>query len=330
MRRMIPLLSAVVPLTLVAAGCGALSDDSGGADDTVSVTAGFYPLAYAVEQVAGEHADVTLLTRPGGEPHDLELSVAETAEIAEADLVVYESEFQPAVDEAVEQNAADSSLDAADVVDLLHYGESEEEHAEHSDEDHAEDEHADDEGHTEDEHADHDHGEFDPHFWHDPQRMADLGDGLAERLAEVDPDHADAFRANADDLRADMEQLDADFETGLGDCELDTIVVSHDAFSYLEKYGLHIEAIAGLSPDAEPTPAHLGELQQLIDAEGLTTVFTERLAPSEWSETLASDLGLETAVLDPLEGLDDDTVDEDYASLMESNLEALRTANGCR
>jgi zinc transport system substrate-binding protein len=325
MRTVTPMLSALLPLSLALTGCSAFSDDAGDGDGTVAVTAAFYPLSYASDRVAGDLADVTLLTRPGGEPHDLELSVAETAEIAEADLVVYEAEFQPAVDEAVEQNAEGAALDAAEVVDLLHFGESEEEHAEHSDEeDHADEGDADEEGH------DHDHGESDPHFWHDPLRMADLGDALADDLAEIDPDHADDYRSNAETLRTDMERIDEQFATGLADCERTTVVTSHDAFGYLEKYGVEMESIAGLSPDAEPTPAHIGELQQLVRSEGLTTVFTERLAPSEWSDTLAGDLGIETAVLDPIEGLDDQTADEDYASLMASNLEALRAANGCR
>jgi zinc transport system substrate-binding protein len=59
-------------------------------------------------------------------------------------------------------------------------------------------------------------------------------------------------------------------------------------------------------------------------------VFSETLASPEMAETLADDLGLETAVLDPVEGLSDETSDEDYLSLMRGNLEALREANGCR
>jgi len=47
------------------------------------------------------------------------------------------------------------------------------------------------------------------------------------------------------------------------------------------------------------------------------------------AETLAADLGVETAVLDPIEGLSDETADEDYLSLMRENLTALQKANGC-
>ena len=75
---------------------------------------------------------------------------------------------------------------------------------------------------------------------------------------------------------------------------------------------------------------HVAELQDLIRSEGITTVFSETLASPKMAETLSSDLGLSTAVLDPVEGLGDETADEDYLSLMRRNLAALQQANGCR
>jgi zinc transport system substrate-binding protein len=200
--------------------------------------------------------------------------------------------------------------------------ESAEEHEEHSDEEAHEGEEAEEE--------EHEHGDLDPHFWQDPLRMADLGDAVAERLSEIDPDHADDFTANADALRADLEALDTAYSEGLASCERDAVVVSHDAFGYLEKYDLHLTGVAGLSPDAEPTPADLAELQELIRDEGITTVFSERLASPQFTEPLAEDLGITTGVLDPVEGLSDESAEEDYLSLMEQNLDALREANGCR
>ena len=151
------------------------------------------------------------LTQPGGEPHDLELTVKETAEIAAADLVVYEDGFQPAVDPRVEENAGGEVLDAADGRGPDGAEESAAEHEEHAEEE-------GEEGHE--------HGDLDPHFWQDPLRMADLGDAVADKLADIDPDHADDYRANAADLRADLEALDAAYADGLADCERDTVVVS--------------------------------------------------------------------------------------------------------
>lgn len=304
-------VTSLTALALVAAGCGAFDEGGANADDGVTVAAAFYPLAYVAEQVAGEHADVQLLTQPGTEPHDLELNVGTTADITSADLVVFEHGFQPAVDDAVEQNAEGETVDAAEVVDLIPVEESHDEHEEHAGEE------------------EHEHGDLDPHFWQDPLRVADFGDAVAEKLAEIDPDHADDYTANAEALRGDLENLDEQFATGLADCERDTIVVSHDAFGYLEKYDLHLAPLVGLSPDAEPTAAVIGEVQELIREEGITTVFSEPLEP-DLVAGVAADLDLETGTLDPIEGLTDATAGEDYRSLMESNLEAIRQANGCR
>jgi zinc transport system substrate-binding protein len=291
---------AVLTLPLTLGGCAAFTDDSATSSDGIQVAAAFYPLQYAAQRVAGDHADVLNLTAPGGEPHDLEPSVKETAEIVRADLVIHEGGFQPSVDDAVDANATGEVLDVTSVVDLVPVRD----HGVDSDED-------------------------DPHFWQDPLLLADVGDAVAADLAEIDPDDADDYAANAADLRSDLESLDRDFAEGLKGCERDTIVVSHDAFGYLQRYGLTMEAILGLSPDSEPTPADLARLQDVIRAKGVTTVFSETLASPETADSLARDMGVRSEVLDPIEGLSDETADEDYVALMRSNLAALEEANGC-
>jgi zinc transport system substrate-binding protein len=288
-------LVAALALLVGVTGCAAFSDDN--PDGKVTVAAAFYPLAFVAERVGGNEAQVTNLTQPGQEPHDLSLSIKETAEIEDADLVLVLKGFQPPVDEAVGQVATGRVLDVADVVDL--------------------------EDSTEDE------GEKDPHFWQDPSLMAQLTEEVADELAGIDPDHAATYLDNAYELVAELDQLALDYERGLQGCARDTIVVSHDAFSYLGRFGLTVESIAGLSPDAEPTPADLARLQELIRDEGITTVFSERLVSPRLAQTLADDLGVKTAVLDPIEGLSDETADENYVSLMLSNLAALEEANGC-
>jgi zinc transport system substrate-binding protein len=291
MRRLVLTLLVVASMT----GCGALADTG---DDGVRVAAGFYPLQYVSERVAGSQAEVDVLTAPGGEPHDTSLSVRETALVAEADVLVVSGGVQPAVDDAVDTAAEDGTLVDTSSADFGTGGAP----AIRPD---------------------------DPHFWLDPLLMADLGDAVADALADADPDHADAYRDNAAGLRRDLERLDRSYADGLADCARHTVVVSHDAFGYLDRYGLEFAPIAGLSPEAEPTPADLSRLQDLIRDEGITTVFSERLASPRLSQTLADDLGIGTAVLDPVEGLSDETQDEDYLTLMRANLTALRKANDC-
>jgi len=170
----------------------------------------------------------------------------------------------------------------------------------------------------------------DPHVWLDPTRLAAITQAVADSLAEVAPEHADAYQQRADALVAELTALDEDFRAGLADCEQTVVVTSHDAFGYLaDRYGLEMVGIAGLEPDAEPSPARLKEVRRVIEDTGVTTVFYERLVSPEVAQTLAGDLRINTAVLDPVEGLTKDTGGEDYLPLMRANLAALEEANGC-
>lgn len=336
-------LTALAMTGLALSACG--SDGATAGDDGPSVLASFYPLAFVAERVAGDHASVDNLTQPGGEPHDLELSARQVGAVTDADLVVYLGGFQPSVDEAVEQNAEDRGLDTAELVTLLDEHEGHHEHGddhaedEHTGEAHSDDEHADEEhgdehadDHAEEGHEGHDHGDLDgdPHIWLDPANLEPIAETVADRLADLDPDNADAYRANADDLIADLHDLDEEFATGLGQCERQVFVVAHEAFGYLaDKYNLEQVGISGIDPEAEPSPERLAAVHDVVQAEGVSTIFYERLVSPAVAETLAGDLGVEAAVLDPIEGLTDETADQDYFDLMRANLEALRTANGC-
>src|SRR5688572_16939652 len=129
------------------AGCGAVTGADSG--ERREVVGAFYPLAWVTDRVAGDRWEVSNLTSPGGEPHELELSIDATATLAGSDLVVYLEGFQPAVDEAVGTTVEGETLDAAEVVDLQEPAE-----------------HAGEAGPS------HETGSLDPHFWQDPTRMA--------------------------------------------------------------------------------------------------------------------------------------------------------------
>ncbi len=307
-----PVLLLPVTAALLLAGCGGGSSDDG----KPTVVASFYPYAFVAEQVGGSLASVQNLTSPGVEPHDLELRPKQVAAVQDADLVIYQHDFQAAVDDAVDQadRPDDSTVDVADLVDL------------HT----SEEDHAEQEGHHAGEHGDEDHGSMDPHVWLDPANLEPVAEAVADDLARIDPEHADTYRANAQELVDELSRLDEDFAAGLKTCEHHTIVTSHAAFGYLAlKYGLEQVPIAGIDPSNEPSGKQLAAITDTVRSTGITTIFTEELVDPSNADTIATATGAKVATLDPIEGLGPDTRDETYLTLMRRNLDALREANSC-
>lgn len=331
MTRRAPLaLAAALPLTLALTACSTEGGPGDDGADGLQVLASFYPLQYVAEQVGGDLVSVENLTPRAADPHDLELAPSQVRAVGDADLVVYQSGFQPAVDEAVGARMPEHVVDAAALGGLEahpgsiehsdgHEGETAEEHAEHADE----------EGTGHDDHA---HGDLDPHFWLDPTRLAPVADEVASQLSAADPDNAATYAANAAELTATLEDLDTEYAAVLEPCQGETLVTSHAAFGYLaEQYGLSQIGISALDPEAEPSPARLREIGAVVAENDVQTIFTETLTSPKVAETLAADLGVTTALLDPLEGLSADAEESgaDYISVMDDNLAAITEGLGC-
>ena len=316
MRRM-PLVAVVLAIALSGCGDGGSSPDEGGADETLTVVASFYPVAEVADRVGGAHVEVTNLTPAGTEPHDLELTPDQVDDIEDADLVLYlGADFQPAVQEVAERRK-EGSIDllaalpleqgAAEALAGEETGEGEASHDESG-------------------------GDVDPHFWLDPTLMRRAVDVVEKALLAVKPTAGADLAAGADAYREELERLDRELAGSLERCARRQFVTSHAAFHYLaRRYDLEQVAIAGLSPESEPDADRLSELADIIERGGVTTVFYETLASADVAETLAREAKVGTAVLDPIEGLSQDDLDDgvDYAAVMRRNVEALRKALDC-
>lgn len=279
-----------------------------GAGGRLRVEASFYPLQWAAERVGGDRVEVSVLTKPGAEPHDLELTPREVGAVIDADVVVYLSGFQPSVDEAAKQADASRLFDARTAAKL--------------------DRSAPSSGAGEK--ATETGSASDPHFWLDPTRLAAVVDALAADLADRDPDHARTYRANARAVVADLRSLDRTFEEALGSCRAKDLVTTHSAFDYLaRRYGLRQVAISGLSPEDEPSPRALARTARYVREHEVRTIYVEPLASASSADALASETGARIATLDPIEGVDDSSQGDDYLSIMRSNLANLVRGQPC-
>ncbi|WP_405662257.1 metal ABC transporter substrate-binding protein [Streptomyces sp. NBC_01166] len=322
-RRLIPTaaVAGAVALGLTAlSACSSSDAAEGGSDGKLDVVASFYPMQFLTEEIGGSHVSVTSLTKPGVEPHDLELSPRQIGGLSEADYILYLKNVQPAVDDAVAQAGVKNTVDAAGLTTLESHGSEVDGH------DHGAEEGGEHEGEEHSEEAG-----LDPHIWLDPVKYAEVAEGVGKSFEKADPDNAADYRKNTETLVAELKKLDKAYETGLKNTATKTFITTHSAFGYLaERYGLTQEGIAGIDPEAEPSPARISEIHSVAEKNKATTVFFETLASDKTAGTLAKDLGLKTDVLDPLEGITDKSAGADYIEVMESNLAALQKALGAK
>lgn len=306
MKRGIVLAASVAAAALTATGCAAPSTTPG-ATAKMTVTVAAYPLQFLAERIVGDAGTVSNLTPPGTEPHDLELSARQVAELSSTDAVVYIDGFQAAVDDGVKTASPKVAINAAAGLTLLTAGQD-----------------GADSG-----------GEIpstavDPHIWLSPANMVTMAQTISDALAKARPDLAATITTNTTTLVSDLKALDQQYRTGLKSCTRTQFITSHAAFGYLaHDYGLTQIPIAGLDPTTEPSAARIAAVQRLATKYGVTTIFFETLTSDAVAKSIAGDLHLQSAVLDPIEGITKTSAGTNYVEVMQSNLAALQKANQC-
>lgn len=263
-------------------------------EETLSVVATFYPLAFAAEEIGGGAVEVTNLTSGGLEPHDFEPTAGDIIAMQEADVLLALGDLdvwaQPAIDLRRQAN-----LPTVVVEDTVVFK------------------------------------EHDPHIWLDPVLMKTLVLDVQEALTAAAPEQAGEFQQNAIKLLADLDLLDDDY-LALEQCQRDDMIVAHDAFGYLaDRYGFVTHAVSGISPDQEPSARDLAALAETAEELDIQTIFFESTASPALANTLAREIEAETGVLATLESLssEEQAAHEDYFTLMRQNLQAIR-AELCR
>lgn len=314
-----------------------------------------YPIQYLTERIGSDLITVESITPPGADAHHVELSPAKVNALGSAEVVIYAKGFQNAIDEAIEANPAQNVVDIAPMVQLLpvidtddDHGQSDEDHDhdhaqsvddhdhdhDHHDQDHADEHH--DHAQSEDKHDhdhehthDHDHGGLDPHFWLDPHRMAHAATAIGQALAKAYPEHAQVFTQNAATVAKEMNDLSTELVSATQQCKQNSFVTAHQAFGYLaDRAGLQQIGMSDIDPEAAPSPARLAEIATIIKDRGIKTVFSEHLIDPKVAQTLAHDLGVSTATLDPLENQNNPT--KDYVAVMKENIATLHQALECQ
>lgn len=270
----------------------------------LQVTASIYPLYYFASIIAGGHATVLNVTPPGAEPHDFEPSSQDIARIENGDLLILNGGMEAWGDKIASELEGTNVRVIIAGQDLFSQQVVEE-------------------GQT----------APDPHIWLSPLLAKKEAENILQGFQTVDSANQADYLSNATRLESQLDQLDAAYRAGLAHCRQTDILTSHAAFGYLAKaYGLNQVAIAGLSPDAEPSARELADITTLAKQKQIKYIFFESLVSPRLSQTIADEVGAKTLVLDPLEGLTGDQIKQGktYFSVMQDNLANLETALECR
>ena len=307
---------SLVGATALLAGCGATGSTTENTEsDKLQVVTTFYPMYDFTKQVAQDDAEVSMLLEAGMEVHSFEPSSQMIAEIQDADVFIYNSpEMETWVPDVLA--SIDTSdmvvICASDAITLLEYEGEAHAHDHESEEKWA--------------NAGHSHT-VDPHVWLDPVLAQTEVSTIAEGLAEADPDNAEDYLENAGIYNGKLNELDEAYRAAFEGTENRTFVTQHAAFAYLAaRYDLNQISVTGLNAEVEPSAAALATLSDYVKANNISHIYFENNASSQTAETLAEEVGVELAVLSPLEGIteEDQKKGSDYISVMLENLEALK------
>ena len=255
------------------------------------------------------------LTPPGVGAHDHELTARQLDDLGTVDAVFYlGGGLQPSVEKAVAQlNSSITVIDLMSSAQTIDAVKEEEGH--------------DDHGHSDDE-----HGDTDPHVWLDPANMISMTQAVVTTLSTLSPDSKTTLDTNSAAYIAELEQLGAAMDATFANCASRALVTSHDAFGYLAaRAKLDTVPIAGVNPENEPSAKELEAIAQVARDAKATTVFFEAQLPEGLAKTVASAIGAQVDVVDPIETISsaDLSAGKNYISIQTQNIENLAKGLRC-
>ena len=309
MKRTIALLLMLAVTTLMLVGCATMAED---ANEMLSIVVTDFPCYDFVRAVAGDNAEVTMLIRPGSEVHSYEPSPSDVLAMTEADMFIYiGGESDSWVDGMLSSlgNEAPHALRMYGCVEGLEEAEGHHSH-DHHDDDH------------------HDHA-YDEHIWTNPVYAMQMVEAVAGELIAIDPENADAYRANADSYIAQIGEIDAEIR-GIVSGAARNCLVFGDRFPFMHmacEYGIdYAAAFPGCTAESEPSAQTIMALIEKVVSEDIPVVYVIEMSTGNVASAIAEETGAEIATLHSIQNVsvDEFNAGETYVSIMWKNVEALR------
>ena len=264
----------------------------------IKVVASIKPIHSLVSYVMDGVGTPNILVDGSSSPHSFQLKPSHAKMLQDADIVFWIGEdletFLETPLSSIATNAAKITLMELDDIELLKFREK---HIFDKHDDH--EEHAEEQAEHEDHHDEHNHGEFDIHFWLDPEIAKVMVKSIARELSDIDVANKSTYKANA--LKA-IGELDELIEATKIKINKDaSYVVFHDAYQYFEqRFGIEVLGALSVNPEILPGAKQLAEIREVIEHENVKCIFSEPQFNPSIAKTIAADMDVKAAVLDPL------------------------------
>ncbi len=269
----------------------------------ISVVTSIKPLHSLTSYIMEGVGEPELIIDGVASPHNFQIKPSHAKMLQNADLVIWIGEdlesFLPTALKSIPKDAVVFELLDQSGLKKLKFREKNifEGHDDHGHDEHAkkEDDH-DDHGH--DDHG-HGHGSFDPHIWLDPANAKVIVKKITNQLSKIDKDNASTYKANSKKVIKDLDGLIKEVKNEINKDA--SFVVFHDAYQYFEKrFGLNVIGALTVNPDVMPGAEQLSEIREVIEHEKAKCIFSEPPFNPNIINSIASDTGVKTGVLDPL------------------------------
>ena len=233
--------------------------------DEFKVVTTFTVIADMARNVAGEHATVVSVTKPGAEIHGYEPTPRDLVSAQDADLILWNGLNLERWFEQFLSNLGDvPSATLSDGVDPMPIREGAYE------------------------------GKPNPHAWMSPTSAQIYVDNIAAALVAADPENAEAYKANAADYKAKLADTLAPLQAAIATVPEDKrwLVTCEGAFSYLARdLGLREAYLWPINADQTGTPQQVRRVIDTVRENAIPVVFCESTVNTDPAEQVARETG---------------------------------------
>ncbi|ULT56041.1 zinc ABC transporter substrate-binding protein [Neobacillus drentensis] len=307
MKKIILILSFLLPISLILSGCTNGTNQSKEKKDHLTIYTTVFPLQYFSERIGGKYVTAKTIYPPGADEHTYEPSQKDMMNLADSDLFFYIGlGLEGFVEKAKDTLKSENVKLVATAAHLKlpkdpHSGKREELGT----------------------------NNVNPHVWLDPVYCKEMAAVIRDQFVSKMPQNKELFNKNYDKLAADLDHLNTQYDQTISNAKHKKIMVTHAAFGYWEsRYGLEQISISGLSTTNEPTQKELENIISIAEHEGIHYILFEQNVQSNLGKVVQKEMGAKALHIHNLAVLSKENLKnkETYFTLMDTNLKTLETA----